>query len=92
MFFYDHLSARRYPRQYLAAVFGEITWKQRSQIQNCTTKKNECFSFFKTYWSVSSPSKTHWSGHCSKKDRDLRLKELIQSTYWDIFPPFIKFS
>jgi hypothetical protein len=49
MFFYHHLRARGYPRQYLAAVFGEITWDQRSQILNRTTKKKEGDSFFETY-------------------------------------------
>jgi hypothetical protein len=49
MFFYHHLLARGYPRRYLAAVFGEITWDQRSQILISTTKMKEGYSFFETY-------------------------------------------
>jgi hypothetical protein len=39
MFFYHHLRARGYPRQYLAAGFGTITRDQRAQILIHTTKR-----------------------------------------------------
>ncbi len=63
MFFYHHLRARGYPRRYLAAGFGEITWDQRSQILNHTTKRRRAIVSFRPTWHVSSPSETHRSGH-----------------------------
>jgi hypothetical protein len=81
MFFYHHLRARGYPRQYLAAVFGEITWDQRSQILNCTTKKKEAYRVCV----LTLRNAPEWP--LLKERLDLRLTELIQSTYWDIFPP-----
>ncbi len=83
MLFYHHLCARGYPRKYLAAVFGEITWDQRSQILNRTTKTKEGDRFCETFLTLRNAPE--WP--LLKERLDLRLTELIQSTYGDIFPP-----
>jgi hypothetical protein len=85
MFFYHHLCARGYPRKYLAAVFGEVTWDQRSQILNHTTKKKEGDSFFETYLACALTLRNALEWPLVKERLDLRLTELIQSTYGDFF-------
>ncbi len=86
MFFYHHLRTRGYPRQYLAAVFGEITWDQRSQILIRTTKKKEGDSFFETYRACVLTFRNAQEWPLLKERLDLRLTKLIQSTFGDIFP------
>ncbi len=78
---------QRIPRKYLAAVFGEITWDQRSQILNRTAKKKEGDSFFETYRACVLTLRNAPEWPLLKERLDLRLTELIKSTYGDIFPP-----
>ena len=86
MFFYHHLRARGYPRRFLQAVFGEVTWARRSQILNRTTKK-EGDEFFEMYRACLLTLRNAPEWPLLKEKLDLRLTELIQSTCGDIFPP-----
>jgi hypothetical protein len=77
MIFYHHLRAKGYPRKYLAAIFGEITWDrdQRSQILNCTTNKKEGNSFFETYLAYVLTLRNALEWPLLKERLDLRLTE-----------------
>ncbi len=89
MVFYRHMRARAYPRQDLAEVFAQITWNQRSQILNHTTKKKESCSFLETCKACVLTLRNAQEWLLLKERLDLRLTELIQSTYRDIFPPIM---
>jgi hypothetical protein len=86
LLFYHHLRARGFPRRYLQAVFGEITWGRRSQILNRTAKK-EGDDFFEMYRACVLTLRNAPEWPLLKERLDLRLTELIQSTCGDIFPP-----
>ena len=85
-FFYHHLRARGYPREHLAAVFKEITWARRDGILKPRRKKKDK-EFFDTYRAciITIRSAPEWP--LLKQRLDLRLTELIQNTFGDIFPP-----
>jgi hypothetical protein len=51
------------------------------------TKKKEGGSFFETNWACVLTLRNAPEWPFLIKRKDLRLKKLIQSIYWDIFPP-----
>ena len=84
------LRIRGYPRWHIAAVFREVTWARRAQILKSTPKKRLrrlAMNFSRPIAPVSSPSSTHRNSRLLRERLDLRLTELIKSTYGDIFPP-----
>lgn len=83
---YHHLRARGYPRWHLAAVFREVTWARRAQILNRTAKKTGD-EFFETYRACVLTLRNAPEWPLLRERLDLRLTELIKSTYGDIFPP-----
>ena len=85
-FFYHHLRTRGYPRRYLSAVFQEVTWTRRAQILNRTSKKASD-DFFITYKACVLTLRNAPEWPLLKERLDLRLTELVSSTYGDIFPP-----
>ncbi len=86
LFFYHHLRARGFPRRYLQAVFGEITWGRRAKILNRTAKKEDD-DFFKMYCACVITLRNAPEWPLLKERLDLRLTELIQYTCGDNFPP-----
>lgn len=84
--FYHHLRARGYPSWHLAAVFSEVTWARRAQI--LTRKTNKAGDeFFETYRACVLTLRNAPGWPLLKERLDLRLTELVKSTYGDIFPP-----
>ena len=84
--FYHHLCSRGYPRHFLRAVFQEVTWIRRSKLlkgSRCK-KSNE---FFETYRACVLTLRNAPEWPLLKERLDLRLTELVESTYGDIFPP-----
>jgi hypothetical protein len=84
MNFYHLLSARGYPRWYLRAVFQEVTWQRRAQVLQ---RKRKSSSFLETYRACVLTLRNAPEWPLLKERLDLRLTELVESTFGDIFPP-----
>ena len=69
-------------------VFREVTRARRAQILNRTAKKTGD-EFFETYRAcvLTLRNAPEWPPALLRERLDLRLTELIKSTYGDIFPP-----
>jgi hypothetical protein len=83
--FYHWLVARGYPQWYLRTVFLEVTWERRSQILARSKTKNS--EFFETYRACALTLRNAPEWPQLRERLDLKLTELVESTFRDIFPP-----
>lgn len=83
--FYHWLIARGYPRWYLRTVFLEVTWERRSQI--LLRSKTKSSNFFETYRACVLTLRNAPEWPQLRERLDLKLTELVESTFRDIFPP-----
>ena len=87
-FFYHCLSARGYPRVFLRAVFREVTWGRRARMLE-PKRKERGSQFFETYRAchgvLTLRNAPEWPA--LRVQLDLSLRQLVESTYGDIFPP-----
>jgi len=83
--FYHWLVARGYPQWYLRTVFLEVTWERRSQILARSKTKNS--EFFETYRACVLTLRNAPEWPQLRERLDLKLTELVESTFQDIFPP-----
>ena len=84
--FYHWLCSRGYPRRYLRTVFQEVTWERRSRVLEPKRDKRGS-QFFETYRACVLTLRNAREWPLLKERLDLRLTELVESTYGDIFPP-----
>ena len=84
--FYHHLCSRGYPWGFLRTVFQEVTWARRSQILTRSNQRR-CNEFFETYRACVLTLRNAPEWPKLRELLDLSLKELIESTFGDIFPP-----
>jgi hypothetical protein len=82
--FHHLLRSRGYPRWFLDLVFKEVTWQRRTQILNGARKQTN--EFFETYRACVLTLRNAPEWPMLKEQLDLSLKELVQSTFRDIFP------
>jgi hypothetical protein len=85
-FFYHCLCSRGYPRDFLRAVFREITWGRRVRMLE-PKRKEQGDQFFETYRACVLTLRNAPEWPALKSQLDLNLKDLVESTYGDIFPP-----
>ena len=85
-FFYHCLCSRGYPRDFLRAVFREITWGRRVRMLE-PKRKEQGDQFFETYRACVLTLRNAPEWPALKSQLDLNLKDLVKSTYGDIFPP-----
>ena len=86
--FYHHLCARGYPREFLRAVFQEVTWSRRSEVLT-KLRQHKGNEFFKTYRACVLTLRNAPEWPMLKELLGLSLNELRESTFADIFPPRI---
>ena len=85
-FFYHCLCSRGYPRVFLRAVFREVTWGRRARMLE-PKRKERGSQFFETYRACVLTLRNAPEWPALRVRLDLSLKELVESTYGDIFPP-----
>jgi hypothetical protein len=85
-FFNHSLCSRGYPRELLRAVFREIIWGRRARILEPKQKERNA-QLFETYRACVLTLRNAPEWLALKSQLDLSLKELVESTYGDIFPP-----
>ena len=83
--FYHHLSSRGYPRRFLRTVFQEVTWARRSELL-ARTRSERINEFFKTYRACVLTIRNAPEWPKLKELLDLKLTELVESTFGDVFP------
>jgi len=83
--FYHHLCSTRYPRNFLRTVFHEVTWARRSLLL-ARSRQETCNEFVKTYLAcvLTLRNAPKWAALMERLDQS--LKELMESTFGDIFP------
>ena len=84
--FYHWLCSRGYPRRYLRTVFQEVTWERRSRVLEQKRDKRGS-QFFETYRACVLTLRNAPGWPLLKERLDLKLTELVESTYGYIFPP-----
>jgi hypothetical protein len=89
--FYHCVCPRGYPREFLRAVLREITWGRRARILEPKQKERNAH-FFETYRACVLTLRNAPEWPALKSQLDLSLKELVQLTYGDIFPPTVFFA
>jgi len=82
--FYHHLCSRGYPRNFLRTVFHEVTWAWRSLLL-ARSRQETCNEFVKTYRAcvLTLRNAPEWAALRERLDQS--LKELMESTFGDIF-------
>jgi len=85
-FFYHCLCSRGYPRVFLRAVFREVTWGRRARMLE-PKRKERGTQFFETYRACVLTLRNAPEWPALRGQLDLSLRELVESTYGDIFPP-----
>jgi hypothetical protein len=80
------LCSRGYLREFLRAVFREITSGRRARILEPKQKERNSH-FFETYRACVLTLRNAPEWPALKSQLDLSLKELVESTYGDIFHP-----
>ena len=83
--FYHHLTSRGYPRWFLIKVFSEVSWSRRAEILT-RMRKDTSNEFFKTYKACVLTLRNAPEWPALKEMIDLNLRELVESTFGDIFP------